>query len=133
MASKQDPTTPTRPYSPYHDDEPISEDGDATFEAPPPELHRSTRTIIVLIFSIVFLLSLAGNLLALPSLRIYEDIICRQYYAGLPGHEGEQVDEEMCKGEEVQNQLNILFAVSGFLGAIPGIFCTIPYGLLADR
>jgi len=64
--------------------------------------------------------------MGVPSLRIYEDIICRHYYEGLEG-EGHielkgAIDEEMCKGEEVQSQLNILIAGLYFVGAIPGMF-----------
>ena len=94
--------------------------------------------------------------MGVPSLRIYEDIICHHYYNEIEGegHIGldEGIEEKKCKGEEVQNRLNVLIAGVQFLGAIPGMFMrlkgwemhangggylalvtTVPYGLLADR
>lgn len=63
--------------------------------------------------------------MAVPSIRLYEDIICHLYYESLEGegHIGleENIDEKECKGDEVQNQLNVLLAVLHFLGAIPGM------------
>ena len=59
-----------------------------------------------------------------PSMRIYEDIICHHYYENMEGGdriglEG-NIKEGMCKGDEVQSQLNILLGGLYFLGAIPG-------------
>lgn len=59
--------------------------------------------------------------MAIPALRFYEDVICHHYYADLQGEGhiwlGGDIDEDMCKGEEVQNQLNILVAGIQFLNA----------------
>lgn len=60
----------------------------------------------------------------MPGLRLWEDIICHHYYNDLEG-EGHigfdgHIDEESCKVDEVQNQMNIFLAVLGFLGVIPG-------------
>lgn len=64
--------------------------------------------------------------MGVPSLRIYEDIICHHYYNEIEGegHIGldEGIEEKKCKGEEVQNRLNVLIAGVQFLGAIPGMF-----------
>ena len=84
----------------------------------------STRVIIALIYSMVFILTLGGFLTIVPSLRLYEDIICRHYYNDLKGegHIGleEEIDEGMCKDDKVQNELNTLVAVAGFLSAVVG-------------
>lgn len=76
-------------------------------------------------------------MMVIPHLRMYEDIICHNYYNSLEGEEhiglDGYVDEEMCKGDEVQSRLNMFIGVMGFLGTIPGLLTTIPYGLLADR
>jgi hypothetical protein len=79
----------------------------------------SPRAIIALMFAIVFILSVAGHLMGMPVVRIYEDIICHHHYEREIKIE-EKIDEKLCKGEEVQNQLNILLGVMHFLGAIPG-------------
>ena len=63
--------------------------------------------------------------MAVPSIRLYEDIICHHYYENLEGegHIGLEgnIDEKECKGDEVQNQLNVLLVVLHFLSAIPGM------------
>lgn len=61
--------------------------------------------------------------MAVPGIRIYEDIICHHYYAkregeGRIGFEG-NIDESLCKGEEVQNELSIIVAGLHVIGAIP--------------
>jgi hypothetical protein len=62
--------------------------------------------------------------MGVPALRIYEDIICHHYYENMEGegHIGFQgdIDESLCKGDEVQNQLNVLLGVYHFLAAISG-------------
>jgi hypothetical protein len=77
-------------------------------------------------FLIIFILAFGGYLMAVPSIRLYEDIICHHYYNELEGEghigfEG-QIDEELCKVEEVQKELNILLAGLHFLGALPRRF-----------
>jgi len=75
--------------------------------------------------------------MAVPSIRLYEDIVCHHYYNELQGEGhvglGGQIDEELCKVEEVQEELNILFAGLHLLGALPPLLTAVPYGLLADR
>ncbi|KAK6599607.1 MFS multidrug transporter [Botrytis cinerea] len=75
--------------------------------------------------------------MAVPVLRVYEDIICHHYYDRLQGEGhvvfGGDIDESMCKKDDIQNELSILVAGTHFLGAIPGLFLTIPYGMLMDR
>lgn len=87
---------------------------------------RSRKTMVLLILCIVFTLAFGGFLMAVPAMRLYEDIICHHYYESLEekhsgfGFEG-SIDESLCKGDEVQNRLNILLAGLHFLGAIPGM------------
>ncbi|TGO21052.1 hypothetical protein BPAE_0245g00020 [Botrytis paeoniae] len=70
-------------------------------------------------------------------MRIYEDILCHRYYEELQGRSGvglsSTIDEARCKGDKVQEELNILTAVLETLKALPGMFMAVPYGLLADR
>ena len=59
--------------------------------------------------------------MVVPSIRLYEDIVCHHYYNGLEGdkHRGfdDKIEEKLCKVKEVQQELNILFAGVHFLGA----------------
>lgn len=62
-------------------------------------------------------------MMAVPGLRIYEDIICHHYYDHLQGEGhvvlGGKIDESMCKRDDIQNELSIIVAGSHFLEAIP--------------
>ena len=64
-------------------------------------------------------------ILALPALRLCENIICHYYYDKLERkqHIGYDVDidESLCKVDEIQNELNVLRAVLQFLRTIPGM------------
>jgi len=74
--------------------------------------------------------------MAIPTVRVYEDILCHLYYEKLGGEvtrpDG-SIDESLCKVDEVQKQLNILIAVLQSLSAGTGLILTIPYGIIADR
>lgn len=65
--------------------------------------------------------------MAVPGIRIYEDIICHHYYAKKEGEGfigfGDGIDESLCKGDEVQNELSIVVAGLHVIGAIPSEFC----------
>ena len=88
-----------------------------------------------------------------PGLRIFEDIICRHYYDDIKGAghislTGD-IDEEFCKGDEVQEELAIVMGGMGFTDSVPGngaqlgtckeqifllgLIFAFPYGILADR
>ncbi len=63
--------------------------------------------------------------MVVPCLRIWEDIICHIYYDKLEGKDrigfDEPIHEDMCKGEVVQEKLNVFLAVLHFIGVIPGM------------
>lgn len=87
---------------------------------------RSRRVFISIAYLIIFILSFGGYLMAVPSVRLYEDIVCHHYYNGLQGEShiglGEKIDEDLCKVDEVQGELNILYGALHFLGALPRMF-----------
>jgi hypothetical protein len=87
---------------------------------------HSPKVIILLLFCIIFVLAFGGGLMGIPAVRLYEDIVCHHYYEKLegPGRIGllEDIDESLCKGDEVQNQMNQIFAGLQVLGVIPGIY-----------
>ncbi|TVY43956.1 Efflux pump [Lachnellula subtilissima] len=98
---------------------------------------RSPRVVTGVIFTTIFVMAFGGNLMAVPGLRLWEDIICHHYYNDLQGEDhigfDGHIDEGLCKEDQVQNQLNIFIGVLAFLTPIPSLLTTIPYGLLADR
>lgn len=79
--------------------------------------------IIAIVLASLFWLEFGGYLMVVPGLRIYEDIICHHYYDRFQGEEHivleGNIDEGMCKGVAIQNELSIIIAGSYFLGAIP--------------
>lgn len=112
-----------------HEEDPLIPNGSlrSTSRSHGPFLHQthSPRIIIALLFTIIFVLAFGGFLMAVPALRLYEDIMCHHYYNDVEG-EGHigldgRIDEILCKVDEVQNELNITLAVLHFLGAIPGM------------
>ncbi|KAI9647841.1 hypothetical protein NHQ30_004229 [Ciborinia camelliae] len=98
---------------------------------------HSPRIIVLLLTTIVFIIGFGGYLAWIPSIRIYEDLLCRRYYEELQGQGGigssSMIDESRCKGNEVQEELNILTAVLETLKSLPGMLMAVPYGLLADK
>lgn len=60
--------------------------------------------------------------------KIFEDILCRQYYAAHPIHPSEQ----NCKIAPVQNELARINGWKDTFDALPSILVAIPYGALAD-
>jgi len=83
---------------------------------------HSPRIIVAIIITIVFVISLGLNLIQVPSWRLYEDIICHHYYntrvgEGHIGFTG-RIDESLCKGEEVQAEVNIIIAGQALLNAV---------------
>ena len=97
---------------------------------------KSPRTILLLLFTTVFILSFGAYLMAIPSVRVFEDIICHHYYENLgvdvTGPDG-NIRESLCKVDEIQERLNLLIAVLQFLSAGTGLILTIPYGIVADK
>jgi hypothetical protein len=120
----------TTPELPFDDDEQSDEDASLLL-GPRPTVSRfrasifhqinSPRIITLILFIIISMLASGGFLMAIPALRLYEDVICHHYYANLQaeGHIGlgGDIDEDMCKGDEVQNQLNIPVPGIQFLNA----------------
>lgn len=98
---------------------------------------RSPHVITAIVLASLLWLQFGGYLMAVPVLRVYEDIICHHYYDRLQGAGYTallgNIDESMCKKDDIQNELSIVVAGSHFLGAITGLLATIPYGMLMDR
>ncbi|PQE32712.1 major facilitator superfamily transporter protein [Rutstroemia sp. NJR-2017a WRK4] len=97
----------------------------------------SPRLLLTFVLATLFWIEFGGYLMAVPGLRIYEDIICHHYYDNLHGDgnvmEDGNIDESMCKIDSIQNELSTIVAALHFLEAIPGLVTTIPYGMLMDR
>ncbi len=93
---------------------------------------RSARSICVIMAVFAFLLSLAGAVSEVPTTRLIEDHLCRSYYAE-QSNPPTDIDETMCKVDEVQSRLVFL---NGWISMIQGtleLLVAFPYGIYADR
>lgn len=76
-------------------------------------------------------------MLAVPAIRIFEDIICHRYYEGLSGTEhitfNDTIDEKLCKIDPIQAELAIIMGGADLADALPGVLLSFTFGLLADR
>lgn len=64
--------------------------------------------------------------------RIFEDILCRQYYGQIQVHD-EPISEDMCKIDAIQSKLAYLFAIQASLSAGVSVLAALPWGIAADK
>ncbi|OTA66072.1 MFS general substrate transporter [Hypoxylon sp. EC38] len=96
-----------------------------------PRPHKS-GAVVGLFLLIVFAASAADAFKQIPMTRIFEDILCHEYYGKTPGEDG-PIDEQLCKADAIQSKLAYLFAVLEALCA--GISCLVAllWAIVADR
>ncbi len=103
---------------------------------------------VLLVWLILLTLGFGITVAMTPQTRIYEDIICRQYYAdhpeqstrlGIPFSPSSsqqqpqsRPDESLCKKPAIQDAINSLFGWQMFFDGIPGLLLAMYYGSLAD-
>ncbi|KAK6348821.1 hypothetical protein TWF730_009589 [Orbilia blumenaviensis] len=84
----------------------------------------------------MFILEVADQFTRPAMVRIYEDTICRNYYA-TQQHQlypaGEDVPEEKCKIAPVQRELALIRGLEPVFDAIPSLLVAIPLGMVADN
>lgn len=85
-----------------------------------------------LCYLIVLVGSLAGGFQQIPMTRIYEDILCHEYYSQSPTS-GEPIDEVLCKENVIQSELAYLFAFLEALNSGIGCLVALLWGIVADR
>jgi MFS family permease len=130
-------------------------DGTADMDAKPEGPTSIAWRPVLVIWTILFTLGFGITIASAPQTRIYEDIICRQYYrrnpqqltpalgiAAIPpqGHSlfhqndlRNGPDESRCKVPAIQDAVNELFGWQTFFDGIPGLLLAMYYGSLADR
>ncbi|KAK2017178.1 major facilitator superfamily transporter [Colletotrichum eremochloae] len=100
-----------------------------------PKVHNGNA--IVAIFCVILAVGAgAGGLWIIPSTRLVEDVVCREYYGVLrSGDAGADspIDERQCKEDVIQSKVAMLFAVYGTLQAIVCTLSAFPWGIVADR
>jgi MFS family permease len=93
--------------------------------------------LMLRLYSLVFFVNLAIQILAPAQTQIYESIYCAQWYArhpvaGLPDEAG-HIPESYCKLAPIQTQISTLKGWMEFFAASPALLLSIPMGILADR
>lgn len=68
---------------------------------------KGAKSICLLIAAFSFLIGIAAAVADVPTTRLLEDHICRSYYDGQGGNSTE-IDESMCKVEQVQSSMAFL-------------------------
>lgn len=88
-----------------------------------PRLH-SPRIVILLLALLVFVIMFGTYLMIAPTIRIYENIICHHYYDNIKGDGhvalNADIDENLCKGRLVQEELAIVLGGIQITDSIPG-------------
>ncbi|KAI1353636.1 major facilitator superfamily domain-containing protein [Xylaria sp. FL0043] len=89
-------------------------------------------TIVFILCVVIFVGSASSGFQNMPMTRIFEDILCRQYYDQIHSH-NEPIDEDMCKVDAIQSKLAYLFAIMSSLNAGVSVLAALPWGIAADR
>ncbi|OLN92740.1 Tetracycline resistance protein, class B [Colletotrichum chlorophyti] len=95
-----------------------------------PKVHNADA-IVAIFVTIIVIGSGSGGLWSLPSTRRVEDIVCRQYYNVL--YTEDTIDESLCKENDIQSKVAMIFAVYVALQASIGAVAAFPWGIVADR
>jgi len=92
-----------------------------------------------LIFILIAVIDIGAFLAEPPKTRLFEANLCLHYYEtndpSKINHsaEGEWVPESLCKVNEVQQKMAMIFGWQEMFDAIPGILLAVPFGTLADK
>ncbi|GAP88571.1 putative major facilitator superfamily transporter [Rosellinia necatrix] len=93
---------------------------------------QKPNSVLVILCLIVFVYSASSGFQNMSATRIFEDILCRQYYGQIRGTD-EPIDEEMCKVDAIQSKLAYLFAIQASLNAGASVLAALPWGIAADK
>jgi hypothetical protein len=103
----------------------------------PKKWHWTTITLLIILTCITF--DIGDYLIKAPRLRLYESIICTEYYQthniSLPldiPWEG-SIPEEYCKLDDIQDELAMIQGWQMGFDSISSILLAVPYGWVADK
>lgn len=102
----------------------------------PPKTKKPWVSLVLLAFALVAIVDIGAFLADPPRTRVYEANLCLIYYREHdPSAIGEDgaVPEKLCKVDEVQQKMAMIFGWQDMFDAIPGILLAVPFGTLADR
>ncbi|KAE8392302.1 major facilitator superfamily domain-containing protein [Aspergillus alliaceus] len=103
---------------------------------PKAPLKKGRLSIFVICVLLVTFGDFAVLSINIPLTRLYESIICYQYYEQSDPSRidpGGNVPEQWCKIAPVQGDVALIRGYEALFTYIPGVILAIPYGLLADK
>ncbi|KAF2703846.1 MFS general substrate transporter [Pleomassaria siparia CBS 279.74] len=92
--------------------------------------------LVSLIYLLVAIVDIGAFMADPPKTRIFEANLCVRYYQEADPskiNSDGTVDEALCKVNEVQQKLAMIFGWQDMFDSIPGILLAVPYGTLADK
>ena len=95
----------------------------------PSKVDTNYVRIIAVVMLSIFLLEIGDYMLRAPSIRLMEDILCRQYYDSQGDASVDltlPIPEENCKIAPIQEKLAMLRGWDSTFSCIPGIVLAIP-------
>lgn len=90
---------------------------------------KSAKSICLVISVFTLLLMFSSSVGDVPTTRLVEDHICRSYYAE-QGRTTDDIDESMCKVDEVQSKMAYL---NGWISMIKSVLGMMYISILAER
>lgn len=94
---------------------------------------KEKRRVLALLCAFAFTMMLGDNLQPAAITQVFETVICDDYYkthsAVAPG----PPHGDRCQVPAVQKELALVRGFQQMAPLLPGLLCTVPYGLLADR
>lgn len=92
--------------------------------------------LVFLVFVLVTIVDVGAFLAEPPKTRVFEANLCLRYYEEYDPSKIEKdgsVPEALCKIDQVQQKLAMIFGWQDTFDAIPGLVLAIPFGALADK
>jgi hypothetical protein len=103
---------------------------------PPPEKKKPWVLLVILCLFLIAVIDVGAFLGEPPRTRVYEANICLSYYrehdTSVIGADG-TIPEKLCKIDQVQQTLAMIFGWQDTFDAIPAVLLAVPFGTLADR
>ncbi|KAH7378367.1 major facilitator superfamily domain-containing protein [Pyrenochaeta sp. MPI-SDFR-AT-0127] len=101
-----------------------------------PQKKKPWVLLVALVFALVAIIDVGAFLADPPRTRVYESNLCLIYYRehdpSAIGADG-NVPEKLCKIDEVQQKMAMIFGWQDMFDAIPSIILAVPFGILADK
>ena len=140
-ASPHTMVAPLSPRGSLEEDAPLLSPTTAESQAPThaPQKKKKKKPWLVLaalIGLLIVIVDIGAFLMEPPKTRLFEANICLRYYEkndpSKIGPDG-TVDEALCKVEQVQQEMAMIFGWQDMFDSIPGLLLAVPYGALADK